>query len=115
MSEQNCTMTRTWTTVGEGIIDRDTVAMRIDELQWQPAGQPVSFSAGYAIRAAIRECRIPKPLAIAEGNIGPIGLYGIETRYVNGLARVYLLDLGHRCIPVASDFTPATDVEAVRS
>jgi len=121
---------RTWTTVAEEYVDRlggrDEVATEIGRLDWQdvPKGGSltVGFLPGEAIKHAVRELRIPKVSRVAisgferpgrpgEDGFYP-GFYGIEGRYKNGRARVYVLDVGTTLLPVCSDFWPAEEVAA---
>lgn len=104
---------RTWTTVGRKHTrtktQRGFVAAAIGKLEWQPVPlvDRVPFAAAYALKAAITEFRIPKVSAIAVD--GPVienryGIYGIEGNFVNGRARVYLLDRGSDLVPLATDY-----------
>lgn len=115
-------MERTWTTVGDELVERvggrDVIGTAIEDLDWQivdrDAGVTVGAMPGIAINATIRELRIPKVSAIAVDSFSiPAassdddgfypGFYGIEGNYTNGLARVYLLDTGCEIVPVASE------------
>lgn len=115
-------MERSWTTVGAALVARlgqKEIEDEIETFDWQPVetGMEIAFSPGQAIKTAILEFGLPKVSAIAisgfarEGGDGEDGFYpgfyGIEANYVNGRARVYLLDTGVELIPLASDHWPA--------
>jgi len=122
-------MERSWTTVGAALVARlgqQDVEAEIEAFDWQPVedGMEVAFSPGHAIKTAIQEFRLPKVSAIAisafareggenEDGFYP-GFYGVEANYVNGRARVYLLDTGVELIPLASDHWRVEPVETKR-
>lgn len=111
---------RTWTDTGAeytGDVDRARVEQQIDALEWKQVfdGMSLPFSPGEAIKAVIAELELPKVSQIAHNGYltwpdGPetahYSVYGIEANYRNGRARVYVLDTGTSCIPLASDFWP---------
>lgn len=102
-------MKRSWTTVGASLVaDQEKTGRKLDRLTWVSVdGLEVGFSPGYAIKQAIQELRIPRVERIAIGTWrGGGGLYGIEGRYRDGVARVYLVDTGAGITPIASDFEP---------
>lgn len=134
------TRTRTWTTVGAGLVaerDRDHVDAILDRLdfqagaaaaiapklgaldEWGKARDGATLAAdidntptGYArsvevlrLGRCIRALRIPNVTAVATSSaLAPHALYGIEGRYSNGVARVYVIATGSRLVPIASDF-----------
>lgn len=122
-------MERSWTTTGTPLVKRlgqKEVEDEIEAFDWQPveAGMEIAFSPGHAIKTAIQEFGLPKVSAIAlsgfsreggseEDGFYP-GFYGIEANYVNGRARVYLLDTGVELIPLASDHWPVEAAETKR-
>jgi len=104
---------RAWTTVGVEEVDgdetREAFSRAVVALVWMDVsqGQELTVGAipGLNITEIIRELRIPKVSAVAISNqLAPYGLYGIEGNYKNGRARVYVIDRGSDCLPIASDF-----------
>lgn len=100
---------RTWTNIGRPYTDGEgqaEVGQAIDRLEWvSTEGRSFPMIPGEAIKAVIRELRMPSPRRVAiSSDLAPLGLYGIESQYRNGLARVYVVDAGSRLVPVASDF-----------
>lgn len=103
---------RTWTTVGDELgIDRAELERAIDAVAWCRWGRETSWPAvpGLAIEHLIRELRIPKVgrAGISEVVLGGeeeyYALYGIEGRYTNGVARVFVVDRGTVLTPVCSE------------
>lgn len=103
------TVKRTWTNVGHGHASRREITREIDALTWHTVPTSAPACPGLAIGAVVEQLDLPRRLsAIAwDGVIADrYGLYGIETTYSDGRARIYVLDKGSEVIPVASDFWP---------
>lgn len=113
---------RNWTTIGAEYIDgefrgrpnRERIEEQIDALDWKDATPTMSLpmSPGLALEACIEQLNLPRVSKIAHNGYlqypdGPetahFSLYGIEANYSNGPARVYVLDTGTECIPLASE------------
>lgn len=130
MTTTTATPERTWLSVGAELVERiggqATVEAAVDALEWQPipdddgAAPLLGFSQGYAIRAAIKELRLPNVSAIADSTIECPGtdgedgfypgFYSIEANYTNGRARIYLVDTGLKLVPVMSElYSPEQD------
>lgn len=104
-------MTRYWTKVGSEYTDsqkkRKAVATAIDEFEWVKAEGEFPMAPGLAIKQIIQQFKVPRVERVAISNaMAPLGLYGIEARYGNGLGRIYVVDSGVSLTPVASDFEP---------
>lgn len=114
-------MTRTWTQSGARYSTperRPQVERAIEGLTWQSfvPGMSLPFMSGESIKATIVELSLPRVSALAwDGGLSfPApndeseypGLYGIETNFANGRARVYVVDAGTEIVPVCSDFWP---------
>lgn len=108
---------RTWLEIGKKHTGKDSKRQKIDqaieELDWmQVPGKNdpplrVGMMPGENIKEIIQQLRMPNVSAVAiSSELAPCGLYGIEANYVNGRARLYVLDEGHACTPLASDFWP---------
>jgi hypothetical protein len=121
-------MQRTWMKVGAEHTatekQRAEVLKAIEAMEWQRIPGPdekalvVGMMPGENIKECIRELRLPKVSAIAISNeMAPYGLYGIESNFKNRRARLYVLDKGHVCTPLCSDFWPKEESrdEAARS
>ncbi len=91
-----------------------------DQMEWQellpPPGLSLPMMPGEAIKATIRQLRLPEVSHVAISNqMAPYGLYGIRCRYTDGPAEIFLLDIGtetlvlcHRLL-VAPTAKPASD------
>ena len=106
-------MKRNWTSVGADYNDTPEQKKHLsdifDGLSWGELKQGLSLpmGPGMAIEEAIKELRIPKPSHYALSNeLAPYGLIAIRGHFKNGRADVYLLDEGHQCVVLASDFHP---------
>jgi hypothetical protein len=109
-------MERTWTQIGK---QHNTGSARghlealISKMQWTPAAEhrQEGMMPAMGISEAIKQLRLPKvtDYAITGSDIPCFGLYGIRCHYKNGMAQVYVMDLGSELIPVASDFWPKTE------
>lgn len=105
------TMERNWTTTGAAYNGTDEQRERLgrifDSLQWQEIPCTLPMMQGEAIKAAIRELRLPKASHVADSHeLAPYGLVAIRCHYKNGDAQVYILDEGVRLVVLASDFWP---------
>lgn len=100
-----------WTQIGREHTATDDqrarVQREIDRMDWQTLPARLPMSQGMAIQRATQEYG---PAGIGRvsinAGIGPMALLGIEKCYVNGLARIYLLDDGTDVTPLRSDFWP---------
>lgn len=103
-------MPRNWTTVGLEEVEedqRERVGAIFDRLEWLTPPVDLPACPGLNIEACIRELRIPKVSRVSYGHeLAPYGLLGIEGNYKNGRALVYILDRGHDCLVLCSDFFP---------
>ena len=117
------TKVRTWTTVGEVVMDktledgaklsRKRVEAAIEAMDWQAPKRDggngawtLAMMPGEGIKTVIKEFRIPRVYELAVSNeLAPYGFYGIKGRYKNGAAEIYVVDLGTELTPVCSDFT----------
>lgn len=113
MECNHCVAERTWTKVGaihNGTpAQREALAAEFDCLEWQDVPCELPSYQGLAIKEAIRQLRLPRVCRVAESAaLAPYALLGIECRYSNGPARVYLVDEGSRTVVIASDFWPAS-------
>ena len=101
-------MARTWTTVGTELVDdQERFGRLFERLEWEPAAGEKPMGPGLAILEVVKELRIPRVARIAISHeLAPHGLYGIEGHYKDGRARVYVVDLGTKLVPVASDHWP---------
>lgn len=105
-------MTRTWTRIGEAHSQDQHAQLGaiLDGLTWRaipPGGAEVAAMPGLAMRAAIRELRLPQVSHYAiSHDLAPYGLYGLRAHYQDGTANVYLVDDGSQTVVVASDFYP---------
>ena len=107
-------MKRHYTDIGntEGI-DRAVIDMEINALVWETfeKGKKVAFSPGWVIKDAIVNLKIPNPshYAISKRGIDGRGLIGIRGHYSNGMADIYILDVGVHATVMATDFYPVLD------
>ena len=102
-------MERNWTSVGKEHTENkhDKLDTIFDGMLWQKIPCTMGMMPGEAIKAAIKQLRIPKVSHVSCSNeLAPYGLEGIIGHYINGEARVYLLDTGTEVIPLATDFFP---------
>lgn len=111
-------MERTWTDIGKqdlasiapddsDEIQRALVERSIENLTWESVEGAKPMLPGLGIKECIKQLRLPKVSQVAiSHDLAPYGFYGIEARYKNGRARVYVLDRGTDLIPLASDFWP---------
>lgn len=100
-------MKRTWTQVGREHTEgkRGEIAGMIDRLNWQAIPCEMAAMPGMAIKAVIKELRIPKASHVASSHeMAPYGLLGIKAHYKNGDANIYLVDEGCQTVVIASDF-----------
>lgn len=92
------------------ITSRDMVVKAIENLEWQEVpnhGLEMGIAEAMAIETAIRDYKIPKVSHVATSpDLAPWGFYGIRGHYSNGVAEIYILDLGSQLATVRSDFTP---------
>ena len=105
---------RTYTEVGQEY-ERSAIDAAIERTQWEPfRRENLPFMQGEAIKAVIRECRVPLSKISRmclhnyirhEGNDG-IGFYALDVQYKNGQAQLYIADNGCSVCVVASDFEP---------
>jgi len=103
------TKQRTWTQVGKAHTEGHEVAIgeMLDRLNWQKIPCTMGMMPGEAIKAAIKELRIPKVDYVASSHeLAPYGLLGIKAHYKNGDATIYLVDEGCQTVVIASDFYP---------
>ena len=106
---------RHWSEVGKAEVSdsgRPRIEAEIAELEWEPAapGLSMPMMQGMSINTAIKNLRLPRVTALAwNGVVGNFALIGIECNYAMGRCRVYILDTGMACIPVAHDFWPTAD------
>lgn len=118
---------RNWTSVGveHGITEerRPLVDEAIESLRWHEKEEDMRlpFMPGEAINTFVEQTcgwkgvwklawngvvDLPDPHPEANGEMAHYGLYGVEKRFANGLARIYLLDTGTSTLCVRSDFWP---------
>lgn len=105
---------RTFTTIGAEYTttpeQRAELAAAIDALVWHPLPHTMAFMPGEAIKEACRVFRL-NPVKVADSHaLAPFGLVGIETHHCNGIARLFLIDVGTEIVPLCSDFEPAPAV-----
>jgi hypothetical protein len=105
---------------------RPRVEAAIAALTWKPVpagadGMRLPMSPGLAIEACIEQLKLPKVSAVAHDGYlqwpdGPetahFSILGIEANYSNGRARVYVLDTGTGCTPLAADFWASEEAAA---
>ncbi len=112
-------MERTWTKIGEQEIGkplddehdshvsltRELVARAIGSMEWKEVPCTTAAMPGLAIKALVKELRLPKVSHVAVSNeLAPNGLIGVRAHYKNGSAEVYALDTGTAVTPLLSDF-----------
>ena len=100
-------MKRTWTEVGKEHTEdhQEEIAGMIERLNWQSIPCEMAMAPGEAIKAVIKELRIPKVSHVASSHeMAPYGLLGIKAHYKNGDANIYLVDEGSSTVVIASDF-----------
>lgn len=104
-------MARTWTTVGAELVDdRGRFARLFEALEWETVEGAKPMLPALNISETIKDLRIPRVSRVAiSHDLAPYGLYGIEGHYKDGRARVYVVDLGTKLVPVASDHWPGPD------
>jgi hypothetical protein len=92
------------------ILARDMVVKAIENLKWEEVpntGLEMDIGSAMAIEAAIRDYKIPRVSHVATSNdLAPWGFYGIRGHYTNGVAEIYIMDMGSQLATVRSDFTP---------
>ena len=105
-------MERNWTNTGSKYnrteAQRARLAKAFEALKLEPLPESLPAGPGLTIKEVIREFRIPRVTRIAWSGVymNRYGLYAIEGNYTNGRAVLYVLDVGTRAIPLASDFFP---------
>lgn len=102
---------RTWTKVGERFTrgKRDKVGKMMDRITWHKLPYTMGAMPGMAIKAAIKQLRLPKVSHVASSHeMAPYGLLGIAAHYKGGVAHIYLVDTGVDVVPIASDYYPDT-------
>ena len=102
-------MTRNWTDIGKPYTQGNEamIGEYLDRLVWRNLPVTLPMMQGLGINEAIRRLRLPNVQRVTESaDLAPFGLLGVECRYSNGMARVYLLDTGDECVVLASDFEP---------
>jgi len=100
-------MERTWTKVGKHHTHgrEEDIGGMIDRLNWKEIPCEMGMMPGEAIKAAIKELRIPKVSHVANSHeMAPYGLLGIKAHYKNGDANIYLVDEGCSTVVIATDF-----------
>jgi hypothetical protein len=106
---------RTWTKIGADYTAsiEHVWAAKFDELEWitlpkDGKGLTLPMCQGEAIKAAIKELRIPKVSHIAWNGVygSGYGVYGIRGHYKNGAAEIFILDEGSRIVVLCSDLYP---------
>jgi len=100
-------MKRTFTQVGKEHTEgkEAKIGEMIDRLDWQSIPCEMGMMPGEAIKAVIKELRIPKVSHVAASHeMAPYGLLGIKAHYKNGDANIYLVDEGCSTVVIASDF-----------
>ena len=99
-----------WMTVSRQEWDgrQDSIRKAIAAMEWRALPvQDAPAMPGLAIKACIEEFRIPRVSRVAWSHaLAPYGLCGIEGTYKNGLAQVYVLDLGSHVSPLVVYFWP---------
>lgn len=83
------------------------VEKAIAALEWETVEGDKPMMPALSISECIKQLRLPRVSQVAiSSDLAPYGFYGIESRYSNGRARVYVLDQGGILLPLASDFWP---------
>jgi len=89
---------------GEGAATREKVAAALDAMDWQPVPCEVAFMPGEAIKAMVRECRIPRVSHVAiSHDLAPCGLVAVFGHYKNADVKVYAVDKGTSTVILAMD------------
>lgn len=105
---------RTYTKVGKDYTQEE-IDSSISWIDWEnfrrdnlPAGQ------GECLKQVIKECNIPLSKISKMSLHGVIknthGFYGLDVKYKNGQAQIYIADNGCSACVVASDFIAITQV-----
>ena len=105
----------TWTAIGEPWTRTATLRAGICDaiagLTWIPLTERRTEPLGIAsaIKGSIERLRIPAVAYAHSHGLAPFELLGIEGRYRNGTARIYLLDIGTEVVVLRCDFTPTKE------
>lgn len=100
-----------WTEVGKPHAEgrHPEIERAINAFQWQPVpgkdDPPLQLpmAPGLALKEIIKEFRLKATHVAISHDLAPCGFYGVRASYAGGVvAEVYVLDLGHECIPLAS-------------
>lgn len=106
---------RDWLNIGAEYAEhREQIEGEIGVLTWHsPPPKQVAMMPGLAIKACIEQLNLPPVTALAidgcvdvpdpPDGMAHYSLYGIEARYRQGVARVYVLDTGTGVTPLCVD------------
>ena len=105
-------MKRTYTNVGASEYDKEDIDNSIKEIDWEDFRiTNLPFCQGSALNSIIKGCNIPiskiSKMALHGAIKNTHGFYGLDVKYKNGQAHIYIADNGCSTCVVASDFMEA--------
>ena len=87
--------------------NQDKITAICKSAEWIDFPCDVAFMPGEAIKAAIKELKIPKVSQVAVlNNLAPYGLCGIRSKYKNARVDVFIIDEGTHISPLCAFVTP---------
>ena len=113
-------MKRTFTEVGKlSGYTPEEIENAISRIDWEVFRRDnLPFCQGEAIRKVVNGCNIPLKKISRMALHGVIkeshGFYGLDVKYKNGQAQIYMADNGCEIVILATDFTPLTEAERVK-